>query len=205
MENILEIAKNIGTFIAGCAVAYITCRNELNKFFNKKQSHVSDNLEKQSKLDANIIDRLEYTKEILGADVIHVYEFHNDSHYSDGRSAMKLSCTYEALRAGVDSIRKNCQQIPIACIPKFVNKIIDDGKYFCDDVEKLSESAPATYGLKKANNIACFADIAIRNKKGKVIGLVAVLWLYDNKRYNPDEHEIQKLAYFIEEALSNMI
>ena len=37
MENILEIAKNIGTFIAGCAVAYITCRNELNKFFNKKQ------------------------------------------------------------------------------------------------------------------------------------------------------------------------
>ena len=34
-------------------------------------------LPKQNKLDLEILNKLEYVKEILNADRIHVYEFHN--------------------------------------------------------------------------------------------------------------------------------
>lgn len=205
MENILELAQSIGTFIAGCAIAFVTCRKEIKKYFSNQKTKVTDNLPKQSAIDIQITERMDYVKELLGADIIQVYEFHNGEHYADGRSAMKLSCTYEVLRAGISSIRFRCQQIPIACIPRFVKRILDDGNYICEDLENLKDSCPATYEFKKSNGIKAFVDIAIRNKKGQVIGFVAAVWTSDKERFNCNVREMEKLAFFTEETLSSLI
>lgn len=205
MEKMLEIAQSIGMFLAGCAIAYVTCRNELKKYFGKQKTNVTENLPIQSAIDIQITERMDYVKELLGADIIQVYEFHNGEHYADGRSAMKLSCTYEVVRAGVSSIRSKCQQIPIACIPRFVKQLLDDGKYYCPNLEDLKERCPATYEFKKNNGIKAFADFAIRNKKNQVIGFVGVIWTTTTEKYNQDEREIEKLAFFVEETLKTVI
>ena len=205
MENILEIAQNVGMLIAGCAIAFVTCKKEINKYFSKQKTRVTENLPKQSAIDIKITERMDYIKELLGADIIQVYEFHNGEHYADGRSAMKVSCTYETVRAGIPSIRSKCQQIPIACIPKFVKRILDDGCYICEDLENLKDSCPATYEFKKNNGIKAFVDYAIRNNKGQVIGFVAAVWTSDKKKFNLDQREMEKLAFFVEETLSCMI
>lgn len=203
MENVLEFAKYIGLFIAGCVIAYTTCKKELSSYFNKQKLKVSTNLPKQSSLDVKIVEKMEYTKELLNADHIQVYEFHNGEHYSDGRSAMKLSCTYEVDKASVMSIRHNSVGIPIACIPHFVDKILTDGKFFCDDLEKLKVSMPATYEFKKSNSIGCFADYAIKNKYNQIVAFIAVIW-NNPKDYNANELEIEKLALFVENKLDEM-
>lgn len=205
MENILELAQSIGTFIAGCAIAFVTCRKEIKKYFSSQKSRVTDNLPRQSAIDIQITERMDYAKEMLAADIIQVYEFHNGEHYADGRSAMKLSCTYEVVRAGASSIRSKCQQIPIACIPKFVKKILDDGEYICEDLENLKDSCPATYEFKKNNGIKAFVDIAIRNNKNQVIGFVAAVWTTDKTKFNCNRREVEKLAYFVEETISSLI
>lgn len=204
MDKLLENAQNIGMLLAGVAIAYLTCRNELKKYLNKQKTKVSDNLPRQSTIDNKIVDRLEHVKELLNADIIHIYEFHNGEHYADGRSALKFSCTYEVVRAGVDTIRKKCMQIPIACMPKFIKHILDENKICCKDIEEFKDEDPATYNFKKELNMKSFADYAIKNKDNKVVGFVAVIW-NDTKRYNNQEEEIKKLVYFIEENLINSI
>ena len=98
MNEIIETAKEIGQFIALVIVSLFFCKQYLNKYF--KKTNVGKMLPRQNKLDLEILNKLEYVKEILNADRIHVYEFHNGEHYSDYRSAYKFSCTYEVFKAG---------------------------------------------------------------------------------------------------------
>lgn len=202
--DVIEIAKNIGLFMTGVVIAYTTCRTELKKYFNSQKHKVSDKLPKQSAIDVKIVERLDYVKELLNADIIHIYEFHNGEHYADGRSALKFSCTYETTRASVESIRKNCTSLPIACMPKFVDTILNKGKFVCSNIEDIKESNPSTYDFKKSNNINSFADYAIKNRRDQVVGFVAVIWK-DKNKFNNNQREIEKLTYFIEENLINNI
>lgn len=200
MEHITELAQNIGLFIAGVVIAYTTIRRELKNYFKKQRSIVTDKLPYQSAIDVKITDRLEYVKELLDADIIHIYEFHNGEHYADGRSALKFSCTYESLRAGVETIRTHCLNVPIACMPKFISEILDKGKLTCSDIEKFKEKDPSTYNFKKTLGMESFADYAIRNKDGKIVGFVAIIWK-NAKKFEDNEEEIKKLVFYIEEVL----
>ena len=118
----LEIAKNIGIFIAELIVGLFFCKQYLDKYF--KKTNVAKMLPRQNKLDMEMLNKLEYVKEILNADRIHIYEFHNGEHYSSNRPAYKFSCTYEVFKAGNKPVQQECINLPTNCMPSFVNKII---------------------------------------------------------------------------------
>lgn len=204
MDKVLNLAQSIGMFIAGIAIAYVTCRNELKKFFKKQKTNVTDALPVQSNIDIHLIERLEFTKELLNADIVHIYEFHNGEHYADGRSALKLSCTYEVTKAGIDSIRKHCTQIPIAVLPKLVSTLLEKGKNKYPNIEDAKEIDLPTYLYVTSFGINSLVNYAIRNNENKIVGFVGIMWK-NNKDFVDNEREISKLVYYIEENLINKV
>lgn len=196
----LEIAKNIGIFIAELIVGLFFCKQYLDKYF--KKTNVAKMLPRQNKLDMEMLNKLEYVKEILNADRIHIYEFHNGEHYSSNRPAYKFSCTYEVFKAGNKPVQQECINLPTNCMPSFVNKIMKDGKFVCEDLEDLKDTLPSTYNFKKALNIKTFYDIAIKNREGEIIGFIAIHW-FKKENMKVDEDVIKQLVWYVEEHLFN--
>ena len=196
----LELAKEIGMTIAQIIIAFFFCKQYLSKYL--KKTNVAEKLPKQNKLDMEIIDKMEYAKEILNADRIHVYEFHNGENWSNHRPAYKFSCTYEVFKAGNNPIQNKCVGLLTNCMPLFVDKIIKENKFICEDLEDLKDAMPSTYNFKKALNIKSFYDVAIKNKDDKVIGFVAIHW-FKKSNVKIDEDVIKQLVWYVEEHLIN--
>ena len=202
MEAIIEVAKTFGVTMAEIILTVVFCIQYIRK--NYSSPNVGKMVPKQNKIDLEITNQMEYVKELVNADRIHLYEFHNGEHYSDYRSAYKFSCSYEVARAGKRAVRKDCIQLPISVMPRFINKITTEGKFYCDDIEKIKDSMASTYEFKNNLGIKSFYDVAIKNSEGTIIGFVAVQW---DKETTPrlNEHEIMKLAWLIEEKLKESI
>ena len=66
---------------------------------------------------------------------------------------------------------------------------------------------PATYELKKDQEVASFFDIILNNKDGEPIGFLALQYCKINSvNFNREErNEILKLKFFIEENLEKMV
>lgn len=196
----LEIAKNIGIFIAELIVGLFFCKQYLDKYF--KKTNVAKMLPRQNKLDMEMLNKLEYVKEILNADRIHIYEFHNGEHYSSNRPAYKFSCTYEVFKAGNKPVQQECINLPTNCMPSFVNKIMKDGKFVCEDLESIKDNMASTYNFKKALNIKSFYDVAIKNREGEIIGFIAIHW-FKKENMKVEEDVIKQLVWYVEEHLFN--
>lgn len=202
MELLLESAKNIGMFIAEIILVLYFCSQYIKKYLRRPD--LGSLVPKQNKLDLDIINRMDYVKEILNADRIHVYEFHNGEHYSDYRSSCKFSCSYEVVRAGKCSVRQDCVNLPISVMPQFIHKVTNEGRFFCRDIECIKDTMASTYAFKRNIEIKSFYDVALRNKNGSIIGFVAVHWS-EGTVPNFNEDEINKLAWYIEEKIKESI
>lgn len=66
---------------------------------------------------------------------------------------------------------------------------------------------PATYQLKKEQDIKSFYDIILQNKNKEPIGFLAIQYSKINSvNFNQEEkNEILKLKFFIEENLEKMV
>ena len=85
-------------------------------------------------------------------------------HYANGRSALKTTCTYEAIRNGIKSYQNELQAVPLSCIPKFIQTLLSEEKIECNNLEEIKNTMPATYNLKKHQNVKSFFDIVLNNK-----------------------------------------
>ena len=198
MEQFLDVAKTIGIALGEIIITAIFCVQYIKK--NIKKPDISKMIPKQNEIDLDIIGKMDYTKELLNADRIHLYEFHNGEHYADYRSALKFSCSYEVTKAGTASVMHKCTSIPISVMPKFINKITTEGCFYCNNIEEIKDTMASTYAFKNNLNIESFYDIAIKNPQGMIIGFIAVQWDKGTKRnLNPDE--IKKLVWYVEEKI----
>lgn len=202
MEGIIEVAKTVGVTLAEIILAIYFCRQYIKQ--KLKKPDISSLIPKQNKLDLEIMEKMEYVKEILNADRIHIYEFHNGEHYSDYRSSCRFSCSYEVVRAGKYSVRSKCTGLPISVMPKFINQITTNGMFKCRDIETLKDDMPSTYAFKHEIGIKSFYDTAIRNTNGNIIGFVAIQW-DEGTIPKIDEDEIKKLVWYIEEHIQEAI
>lgn len=202
MEQIIEICKTIGVAVGEVILVIYFCSQYITK--KLKKPDISNIVPKQNKLDLEIMDKMEYVKEVLNADRIHIYEFHNGEHFSDYRSSCKFSCSYEVTRAGKCPVRSKCVCIPISVMPRFINKITTCGVFHCKDISEIQNEMPSTYVFKKDLGIKEFYDVAIRNKNGDIIGFIAIHW--DNGTDSKiDEDLIKKLVWYVEERIQTAI
>lgn len=204
MDKITSIATTLGMVLTGAFICYKVTKANIEKFLENWQGSVSSKVSKQSQLDTCILKRMEEVKEILDADRVHVYEFHNGEHYANGRSALKISCTYEVCRAGVKAIQKENLSVPISCIPKYIASILENPIVRVKDLECVKDSMPSTYNLEHSHNIAAYMDVVLLNKAKEPVGFIEVQWS-DKSKYNENDHELLRLAAYIEENILSSI
>ena len=203
MEEITSIIISL-TALLTAVVGLIVALNKAKKTIEET---IPQKIKKQCDIDYLIINKMEEIKEFLRADRVQVYDFHNGGHFANGRSALKSSCTYEVCRAGVKSFQMYLQSIPLNCIPQFIKKLLIDSRMQINDLEDIKDTMPATYSLKKSQNVKSYFDIVLNNEEDEPIGFLAIQYENENKvNFSEKElNEILKLKFFIEENLEKMI
>lgn len=203
MESITTIIISITAFItaiSGLIISIIKAKKEVEETIPKK-------VKNQTNVNIEIINRMEFLKEYLKADRIQIYDFHNGGHYANGRSALKTSCTFEVVRAGVKKCQMELQAIPLSCIPRFIDDLLNKSCMEVNNLEDIKDKMPSTYSLKSSQSIKSFYDVIITNKAKEPIGFLGIQYVTNaHKPYNEQEiNEILKLKFFIEENLEKMI
>ena len=206
MENITHFLNDFALLIVAVGAVVVSV---IKSYKNTKKE--IDTLPKKIKYQVNIddiiISKMEDLKELLNADRVQVYDFHNGGHYANGRSALKTSCSYEVIRTGVSHKQSYLQSIPLSCLSRFVSKLMNDGFLEVKNLEEIKDEMPSTYQLKKDMEINSFYDVILNNKNGEPIGFLAVQ--YVKNEYNilseKDKQEVLKLKFFVEEQLETMM
>lgn len=203
LDKIETIGTVLGTVIFTGYITYKTFSSKLEKWRQEDKVNVSKNVEKQSKLDCEIMTEADKLKELLNADRVQIYEFHNGVHYANGRSALRTSCTYEACRFGIEGCIDRLNGVPLSVMPTFIKTLLDKGELLVRDLEDIKETMPSTYNLKKSMNIKSFYDFTIHNANGEPVGFVAVQFCgEDIKNLNKDV--VKRFAWFVESKLLEM-
>ena len=96
MENITSMIISLTALLTAVAGLFVA----LNKAKKTIEETIPQKIKKQCNIDYLIINKMEEVKELLNADRVQVYDFHNGGHFANGRSALKVSCSYEVCRAG---------------------------------------------------------------------------------------------------------
>lgn len=203
MENITSMIISLTALLTGVAGLFVA----LNKAKKTIEETIPQKIKKQCNIDYLIINKMEEVKELLNADRVQVYDFHNGGHFANGRSALKVSCTYEVCRAGIKSYQMYLQSIPLNCIPQFIKTLLNKNRMIINDLEEIKDIMPATYSLKNSQNIKSYFDIILNNELNEPIGFLAIQYENENKvNFSEKElNEILKLKFFIEENLEKMI
>ena len=201
-ENLQFIGTACGAIAFTAYVSFRTFKSKLDKEYPNR-NNISKNIKRQSDMDYNISVEADKLKELLNADRVQIYEFHNGNHYANGRSALKTSCTYETCRYGVNSCLSALSGIPLSVIPNFLKSLLDKGELLISDLEEIKTSMPATYSLKHGMGIKGFYDVVIYNDNKEPVGFVGVQFCNDTiKEINKDE--VKKFAWFVENELLKM-
>lgn len=201
---------DIASFLVGLA-AIITSFGVLISaiYKTKKQIHdsVPKKIQKQNNINMEIIQRMEHVKELLNADRVQIYEYHNGERWANGRSALSVDCSYEVVREGVTPQQRFLKNIPLSCIPYFHNTLLKEGYMYVENIEDIKAKMPSTYSLKKEQDIVSFYDIILTNKQKEPIGFLAVQSTTTLRPHlsTADRDTILSLKFFIEENLDKML
>lgn len=174
MDKIVEFAQIIGNIVAATVLSVYFAVQYVKKINAKVK--IGKTIVDQTDINLEIYKCMNYYKELLKADRILLFEFHNGHHYSNYRSAIKMSASYEVYRAGLDSVLNKCTDLPIAIMPKLIKGITSQDYVYCQDIEKIKGDMGNSYEFKKSINVHSYFDIALRDSDGFIIGFVAVHW-----------------------------
>lgn len=202
-ENLTNLGANLAIIITAVATVIKVFQKKLNDLAEDNVGKLRGNIKLQSEFDTKIMKKLEDVREQLNADRVQVYDFHNGIHYANGRSAIRISCTYESVRYSIKSFQNSLNGIPISCLPNFISSLLSNGEFICKDIESIKEQYPATYSFKKNMDIKSFYDIVFHNSDGDVVGFIAIQFC--NNKYNIDSETIQKLVWFVETELISLM
>ena len=166
-ELTVALVSSILTAIIGpIAVHLVKERSERRKKDVFKESLIENNL---------VLNKLEYVKELYGADRVWLTQFHNGGNfYPTGKSIQKFSMCYEIVEQGIDSIQQNFQNIPVSLFSKSINQLLDSNIISIPD---FKNEAVATYGLKyiaEENKCKSAYIFAIKSIDNKFIGILGI-------------------------------
>ena len=201
-EVVRDIAVAVGSILAAVVVSFRTFKNKLDDYFDKKKEDVPEKVIRQSDADNKILTKMEHAKEMLGADRILVFDFHNGEHFANGRSALRMSASYEVVKYGIERKQNAMQRLPLSILPNLIGELLNKGDFIVDDFEKFKDMQPE-YSICSVLKMKSLYNYIITNNSGAPIGFVSVQ--FKDVTNNIDNATIQKLIWFIEEKINNLV
>lgn len=201
-EVVQNIAVSVGSIIAAIAIGVITFKKKLDEYFDNKREDVPGKIIKQSNVDNKILTKMEHTKEALGADRILVFDFHNGEHFANGRSALRMSASYEVTKYGVERKQNNLQKLPLSILPNLIKELLDKGFFIVDDFEKFKDMQPE-YSICASLGMKSLYNYIIKDENGAPVGFVSIEFKEITNEINKEL--THKLVWFIEEKISGLV
>lgn len=180
----------IGAFLSAIAGPVIV--HWYKQLLARKKLARKDTIAEELKYSKQVLVKIEEIKDKFQADRVWISQFHNGGHYIPGnRSVQKFSIFYEVLGPGVDSIKMQFQNIPVALFAASTSRIYEKNYVAIPDYK---DSTVENYGLKYvaeetgAKSFYGFAIFCIENKLTGVLGIE-----YTKRKKDLDPEEIQEL------------
>lgn len=173
MEKWIDIVTGL-SILTGLIITLIVSVLDGKKEIDEKVSRL---ISKQVPKNMLVIKELENLKELVNADRVHIYEFHNGEYFANGRSALKMSCTFEVVRAGIPSVQLGYQKVPLTMIPVYINKLLREYYLNVSDLSEIEDIAPSTYQMVLGMGLTSFYDIVINNNNGYPVGILSIQYV----------------------------
>ena len=201
-ELIKNIAMTLGSVAAALAISLMTFKKKMNEYLSKKKEDVPNKVVRQSNADQKILTKMEQTKELLGADRILIFDFHNGEHFANGRSALRMSATYEVIKYGVERKQGNLQKLPLSILPNLIKELLSKGYFVVDNFEKFNYMQPE-YSICGSFKMKTLYNCVLRNNLGAPVGFVSIQFKEETVVKNTEA--INKLVWFIEEEIEELV
>lgn len=201
-ELIKNIAMSLGSVAAALVISFMTFQKKMDEYLSKKKEDVPKKVIKQSNSDQKILTKMEQAKELLGADRILVFDFHNGEHFANGRSALRMSATYEVTKYGVERKQGNLQKLPLSILPNLIKELLSTGYFIVDDFEKFNYMQPE-YSICGTFNMKTLYNCVLRDNVGAPVGFVSIQFSDVTEVKNTEA--INKLVWFIEEEIEELV
>lgn len=176
--------------LSSCIVAATTILSLfLKDYLQKKKSEEKACVEKCTIQNANVDKAVRYALDVLNADRVSVYEFHNGESFYSGSHQQKFSCTYESLKAGVSSEALNQQGLRISTFNQFILEVINEKLFKFHNIDMLEDSLLKNWFSDRGVRSVSSIPIITLNKN--IIGILSVEFTSESRKM--DEKEIQFL------------
>lgn len=185
--------------VSGFIIAIAKNKNEIKAVLPKR-------LKDCNNVNKEIYNKLEELKEMVNADRVQLYDFHNGEHYANGRSALKMSCTFEVRKPDILDNQRHMQNIPLACYSNFLGELFEFNKVEISLVDDIKYSMPATYQLLNTQGVQSCYNVILTNKCNDPIGYICVQYIRSrHKLTNCDWKTLENTQRFIESDLESLI
>lgn len=201
-ELIKNIAMTLGSVAATLAISLMTFKKKIDEYLSSRKENVPKKVIKQSDADHRILTKMEQAKEILGADRILVFDFHNGEHFANGRSALRMSATYEVTKYGIERKQGNLQKLPLSILPNLIRELLSKGCFIVDDFEKYNYMQPE-YSICGTFKMKTLYNYVLKDNAGAPVGFVSIQ--FENVTKIKNTEVINKLVWFIEEEIEDLV
>lgn len=172
--------------LSSCIVAATTILSLFLKDFLQKRKDKSNlSVEKCTIQNTNVEKAIRYTLDVLNADRVSVYEFHNGESFYSGSHQQKFSCTYEYFKAGVSSEALGQQGLRVSTFNQFVSQIINEKIFKYSNTQDLDDSLLKNWFEDKGVKSIVAIPIITLNKN--IIGMISVESTTNNKTLTEKE------------------
>ena len=202
IENLAQIVTATTILITAMSAMIVAYYRGI-KDVKKEKRGLPVKIQKQSNVDVLVTEELEKLKDLTNSDVIHVFDFHNGGHYANGRSSVKLSCTYEVVRISRRPKQMELQNIPISVLSTYINMLLEKTKIDAPFLNEFKFSAPSLYELRLTYGVKSFYDIVLQNEQNEPIGVLSII--YVTSPYMMDRKECISAMYRAKYAIEDLL
>jgi hypothetical protein len=188
-----DLSVNLGqiiiatlTFIVGPTVVLLI------KYYLDGKKDKNSELTTLLVLSDNINDKLESVRNEFESDRVWVAQFHNGGHfYPSGKSMAKFSIIYESLVAGVSSLHKSYQNLPVNMFSKPLGELLNNDVLLIKDISSTDNYKGGMYTHSDTFSSNSQYLFSLKTLEGKFLGVMCVEYVF-NKRILTDK-EIESL------------
>jgi hypothetical protein len=181
-SSIIIALLTTGTMLLGM---WLNKKLSNNKQEKEKNTSMLDEMQTQVSESNMVYNKLKSLRDMLGADRVCIYQFHNGERFIGTNDSFKrVSNTYEVCGPGVSSEVSNLQLLPVSVYSMVINTMMNENYLFAADVDKSPELM-YNLALLKQRGVKSIYKVPVLNLQGRIIAFITSEWVGEQHDFNP--------------------